>query len=223
MPNRGPSRPLPPAAGVLLVCRRLARPLALAGGVLMAAYLLGRPYGDASSELTEVARAFASPLWVAAHVAGAASLVLTASVMFVRGGRFARVASVAGTALVLPYYGAETFALNVIGGRVLAGEVSAFGLVDAIRNHPVALVTFAAGLLLLAVGGVAAASRRGNGALRPLAVVLALVLPQYFLPPVGRMAFGVAYLLAAMSFAVRGDRPSGAIDAGRKRVPLDVV
>ena len=35
----------------------------------------------------------------------------------------------------------------------------------------------------------------------PLGIAIALVLPQFYLPPVGRMAFGVAYLLAAAVLA----------------------
>ena len=74
-----------------------------------------------------------------------------------------------------------------------------------IRNQPAAITTFGLGLVLLAVSGVAVAltwARRTNTWLAwPLGIAIALVLPQFYLPPVGRMAFGVAYLAAAALFA----------------------
>lgn len=183
---------------------RLIAP-ALGTGLLMAGYLLLRPYGDAQGAL---AHAFASTRWVAAHVCGALALAsfarLTLRLDEHLGTRLSRAASwagLAGTVLVLPYYGAETFALHVIGARALTGDVRVLELVPLIRNQPVALTMFGVGLLLLAAGGVIAAiawqRERGAWTLWPLGALMAGVLPQFYRPPVGRMAFGVLVLVAA--------------------------
>ncbi len=183
-------------------------------GILMAAYLLVRPYGDMTSSAAEQAAAFASPWWVVAHVAGALALVgfgrLALRLADLERDRFvtrlARWAGLAGVVLVLPYFGAETFALHVIGRHAAAGDTSLLALVDEIRNQPVAITMFGLGLLLLAVAGIAFAlawtRHAGSRAAWPLGVLMALVLPQFYLPPVGRMTFGVAYLLAAVLLAV---------------------
>ena len=79
--------------------------------------------------------------------------------------------------------------------------------VAEVREEPVAVAMFAVGLLALAVSGVTFAlawSRSGSGtrwAAWPLGVAVALVLPQFYLPPTGRVAFGVAYLVAALVLA----------------------
>lgn len=195
--------------------RDLLVPLAMTG-ILMAVYLLARPYGDSpavASTAAERAAAFASPWWVAAHVAGALALAMFGRLALRLAdlarpslpARLARWAGLAGATLVLPYFGAETFALHVIGRRAAAGEPSLLGLVEEIRNQSVAITLFGVGLLLLAVAGIAFAlawtRHAGSRAAWPLGVLMALVLPQFYLPPVGRMAFGVLYLLAAAGFA----------------------
>ena len=175
------------------------------------------------------AAAFASPWWVVAHVAGALALVgfgrLVLRLADLERDRFVtrllRWAGLAGVVLVLPYFGAETFALHVIGRHAAAGDTSLLALVDEIRNQPVAITMFGLGLLLLAVAGIAFAlawtRRTGSRAAWPLGVLMALVLPQFYLPPVGRMTFGVAYLLAALLLAVgvlRADPTPDAAEPG---------
>lgn len=197
-------------------------------GVLMAAYLLARPYGDTGSE-ADAARAFASTSWVVAHVCGALALasfgrlaLRLSALVDSLPARIARTTGLAGTVLALPYYGAETFGLHAVGRRVAAGDTAAFALVDEIRNQPVAVTMFSLGLLLLAVSGVATAlawsrsrpagPRWAAWAAWPLGVGIALVLPQFYLPPVGRMAFGVLYLAAALVLvvpALRAGRTGG--------------
>ena len=215
---------------------RRPAPAALVSGVLMAIYLVLRPYGDVGDG-PGMAEAFASPLWVLAHLAGAAGLAAAAwwavRMSALASGRVARLAAWAGPlglVGVLPYYGAETFALHAIGRRAMAGQ-DVLPLVAEIRNHPAALTLFGLGLLLLAVAGISAAvgwQRAGRGpAAWPLGLMMAGVLPQFYLPAPGRMAYGLLFLAAAlvMAWADRGARAttatpapaSGSAPAGSRR------
>lgn len=194
--------------------RHLLTP-AVGTGVLMATYLLLRPYGDAGGgDSLAAAQAFASGRWISSHVAGALALaafawlaVRLADLLDTRPARIARATGLLGAALVLPYYGAETFALHVLGRRALAGSGESLALVAEVREQPVAMAMFAIGLLALAVSGVTFAlawSRSGLGtrwAAWPLGLAVALVLPQFYLPPTGRVAFVLAYLVAALLLA----------------------
>ncbi len=182
---------------------------ALGTGLLMALYLLVRPYGDVQGDL---AGALASPPWLVAHLAGALAIASFGRLALrldehlgTRLSRVARWAGLAGTVLVLPYFGAETFALHVLGRQALAGDTTVLALVPLIRNQPVALATFGLGLLLLAVAGITAAlawqRARGSWTLWPLGVLMAGLLPHFYLPPVGRMAFGVLVLATAALWA----------------------
>lgn len=188
-------------------------------GLTMATYLLIRPYGDKSGGFGQ-AQALASPRWVLAHVCGMIAIgsfaALTVGLREVLGGRLTRLGArcgVLGTALVLPYYGAETFALHIIGARAVAGDEALLALVDPIRYQPVVVSLFAIGLLLLAVAGVLlglawmhSAQLRTSTPLQrwaawPLGTLMMLLLPQFYLPATGRMLFGVLYALAAAVYA----------------------
>lgn len=203
--------------------RRLIPLYAVLAGALMATFQLLRPWGDVTEEPEAMAEAFADPRWVVAHLAGAAAFVVLALLAqaVVRSGlrdqsirhrspiaRIARYGAALGAALVLPYYGAETFALHEIGRAALAGApVDVVALSGSIRLNPVAVTLFGIGLLLVAAAMVClaiVASRAGAAAWGtwPLGVLAALALPQFALPPVGRMAYGVAFLVAAVLFAV---------------------
>lgn len=202
--------------------RRAIVALVVVTGALMAAYLLLRPYGDADGvETSAAADGFASPLWIWSHLAGAAALVTLAALWTLLATGPTRWAAVAGAALVLPYYGAETFALHAIGVGAQS-EPELLTLVPEVRDNAVAMTLFGVGLIGLAVSGVAAAlgwrrsqlrdqnDERSDGrdahdwqrnrlanAYLPLAVVAALFLPQFFLPPAGRIAYGVVFVAAA--------------------------
>lgn len=188
--------------------KHLAAPL-VGAGTLMAGYLLLRPYGDVSSQPHEVAAAFADWRWVASHVAGLLGVGslgrLASRIHDLHPGLPARAAhtlALAGVVLVLPYYGAETFALNAIGREALATDnLALLDLAPLIRNHAVALTTFGAGLVSLAAASILTAwnwqRSTGSKAAWPLGIVAALFLPQFYLPPVARMAYGVAMLVAA--------------------------
>jgi hypothetical protein len=131
-----------------------------------------------------------------------------------------------GAGLTLPFYGAETYALNAIASLVAeGGDHDLLVLKDAIQNSPLAITTFAIGLILLAIGGVVAAVAiwRSNVLPRysgvPLAVGFSLFLPQFFTPAPVRISHGV--LMAAglfwLAVVVRraADSTSGQIAQGR--------
>ena len=188
---------------------------AVVSGVLFCAYLLLRPYGDVHTG-APMAQAFASPWWVVAHTCGALGLAafawLTISLADLHRTaltRWARRTALGGVILVLPYYGVESVGLHEIGRRATTtGDLTLLDLADAIRMQPLSLTLFGLGLLLLAAGGILlglAWQRHGGAewhwAAWPLGVLVALVMPQFALPPAGRMAFGVLYLAAALLLA----------------------
>ncbi len=192
--------------------RHLVAP-AVGAGVLMALYLLTRPYGDVGGPDAQAA-ALASPWWLFSHVCGMLALA-SAARLALRMHDIAprpltavgRWTGLAGMVLVLPYYGAEAFALHVLGQRAATGDMSLLPLVEEIRSGSVAMSLFGLGLVLLAVAGATAAiAWRSVGSPRwaawPLGLVIAGMLPQFFLPPAGRMAYGVVALVAGMILAV---------------------
>jgi hypothetical protein len=169
-------------------------------GVLFVAYPVVRPWGD--STVAGAAAAFSSPAWVAAHLAAVAGFVLVG--LALRGfGRAAEVTWWVGTGLVLPYYGAEVFALHVLGQRLSGQQLS--DLAEAIRLGPAAAVVFVAGLVALAVAGVLVAVREGVVAL-PFAVGMVAFLPQFFAGPEVRIAHGVLLGVGLVLLAARAAR-----------------
>lgn len=203
--------------------------LALIAGVLMAMFQLLRPWGDIGLEPQETAEAFADVRWVVAHLAGAASFVVLTALAATsseaaqsraagsasagrerRGGaaRLAPITMAVGTVLVLPYFGAETFALHELGRAALAGsDLDVVGLSEGIRMNLAAVALFALGLALIAAGGVCLAivsTKMGAAAWGawPLSVLIALALPQFFMPPVGRTIYGLVFLVAGALYAL---------------------
>jgi len=180
-----------------------------------------RPYSD---EVTLAgAEAMSSTAWVLAHCVGMlAFLALTVAVWSLRRtapGLRQRPAAVAavltwlGVSLVLPYYGGETFALQVIAERAATeADPGLLELADAFRYQPVAITTFGAGLLTLAAAGVALAAAlrdagtlgRAGGLLVGLGLVL--YLPQFFVAPAGRIGHGVLLAVGCAVLAVVATR-----------------
>lgn len=169
----------------------------LLAAALFVLYPAVRPYGDA--EPATAAAAFASGAWLLAHLSAVAGFILLPLGLraVIGRGRLASTAFVVtwfGVGLVLPYYGAEAFALHAIGG---AGDANLLGLVDAVRNGAVQITEFGVGLLLLALGTVlAAVAVWRSGVLArwagvPLAAGFVLFLPQFYAPPALRIAHGV--------------------------------
>ncbi|TDE94184.1 hypothetical protein EXU48_12160 [Occultella glacieicola] len=188
-----------------------ARAALAAAGVLFAAYPALRPWTDETT--LAGAAAFASPAWVAAHTMGMFAFMLLTVALALRSvavgtGWANAVVAAVGTALILPYYGAETFGLPVIGARALAdGDASLLELAGAFRYAPVPMVLFGLGLLALAAAGVLLVREgwRSRGLARVsellTGLMLALYLAQYFGTPAMRIGHGVLLALGCLLMA----------------------
>lgn len=205
-------------------------------GVLLVAYPVLRPWADADP--AAAGAAFEAPSWIPAHVAAVLGFVLVAlGLLGLRdllaagpGARPAHLALLAfwvGSGMVGPYYGAEAFALHAVGERALRGaDPAAAALVDAIRNGPVQLTLFGAGLVLMAAGAVLAAVALGRGGVQPrwagvpFAVAFVLYLPQFFGPPWLRVGHGVLTAAACLLMAASLGRRSAGRTSDVARAPV---
>ena len=179
-------------------------------GICFVLYPAIRPFSDESS--LQGAGAFASSAWILAH-----SLAMIGFILLILGllgicirlrgtqsrnlGYAALVVTWIGIGLVLPYYGAEAFALHAVGQEALT--LNNIGLLvtltGAIRYGP-GIWFFLSGLLAIAAGTVLfSIAIRRSGALVwwggiPLAVGFILFLPQFFFSQPVRVAHGVLIL-----------------------------
>jgi hypothetical protein len=205
--------------------------LALAvSGVLFVLYPAVRPWQDESTVHGAIT-AMSSGAWVAAHLFAMVGFILVAlgllavwnAVSTTRAERLAFAAVVTtwiGVGLTLPYYGAEDFGLNAIARKAAEGQrFDLLGLVEAVRFSPVPATTFFLGLLLLGVGAVLAAVAIWRSGVLPrssgilFAVGFALFIPQFYLPPAGRIAHGVLVAAGSIWLALalwRGTSSTGA-------------
>lgn len=166
-------------------------------GLMFALYPALRPYSDEVGSAG--ADAFASSSWVLAHTfAMLGFIALGLAVLF--GGRRSDPAVVTtwiGVGLVLPYYGAETFALHALGVDAAANSnPDLIELADPIRYSPVQSVMFGLGLVSIAVGLVIFALR--NRYAMVLAAGFILFLPQFYAPPALRIAHGLLIAVGAI-------------------------
>ncbi|WP_163543742.1 hypothetical protein [Occultella kanbiaonis] len=185
-------------------------------GVLFVLYPAVRPWTDETT--LAGAAAFASQQWVAAHTMGMVAFMLLAAALLVRAletgrARTAATFDAVGTALVLPYYGAETFGLHAIGLRAVAdADASLLELADTVRYGPVPMTMFGLGLLALAVAGILLArdAWRAGGLARAggllTGVMLALYLPQFFGTPAMRIGHGVLLAIGCIMLAIAWGR-----------------
>lgn len=206
--------------------RRWAGPAALAvAGVLFLVYPALRPAGDAVPATTSAA--FADWTWPIAHLAGVAGFALVTAGLLGMRDRLAgtpgrRLAGWAlgvwgvGAALVLPYYGAEAFALHALGANV-TDTATLLALTEAVRMGPIQVTVFGVGLVLLAVGGILAAVAAARSGVLPrwsgvvFALGFALYLPQFWFPMELRIAHGalVAAGCIVLAAALRRSRVAG--------------
>ena len=188
----------------------------LIAALLFAAFPLLRPWGDKDGTSAGLIDAMASPLWVVAHCAGAFGFVaLTLAAVGLRdlhrgtpGQRGARIGALVlavGSGGTLLYYGAETFALHALAASP-TDQTEA--LIAAVREGTTQLTLFGVGLLLVAAGAtlLALAVQRGGVLPRwsavPLAITVALYLPQFFTTPGLRVAHGIVLAASAVWMAV---------------------
>ncbi|MCT8337966.1 hypothetical protein FKB36_10850 [Methanoculleus sp. Afa-1] len=190
--------------------------LAVAGACFFA-YPAIRPYTVEAS--LAGAGAFASTAWLLSHtLAMMGFILLVLGLLGLYGilretkaepqGIAALVLTWTGVGLILPYYGAETFALAAVGREAI--EQNSVDLLvtltDAIR-FGAGVWLFGAGLLALAAGSIlfgAAIWRSGilpgwSGI--PLALGFVLFLPQFFAPPAVRIAHGLLVMIGCWLMA----------------------
>ncbi|MDV8055891.1 MULTISPECIES: hypothetical protein [unclassified Rhodococcus (in: high G+C Gram-positive bacteria)] len=166
-------------------------------GIMFAAYPTLRPYSDEVG--TAGADAFASSNWVLSHTFAMLGFIALGLTVLYTGRRseLAVVTTWIGVGLVLPYYGAETFALHALGvDAVQNANPGLIDLADSIRYSLVQSVMFGLGLVLIAVGLVAFALRNRYAAV--LAAGFVLFLPQFYTPPAVRIAHGVLIAVGAI-------------------------
>ena len=137
-----------PSGTARTVRRPIAAVLAAAGGLSLAAFPLLRPWGDQTGAAADMVEAFASPMWVVSHSAGMLGFILLAAAALLAAPRAGRWIA-AGVALILPFFGAETFGLHAVAGHAggaAAAEVEA--LASALRK--VARVRLSNGMEVMA-------------------------------------------------------------------------
>ncbi|HEX7307955.1 hypothetical protein [Lentzea sp.] len=155
-----------------------------AAGVLFLLYPAVRPWEDETTA-AGAAAAMGSQAWVLSHLFAMIGFILV-PIALLEVHRTAAITFWVGAGLTLPYYGAEDFGLHE-----LAAQPNLLELAEAVRYTPFAVTTFGVGLVTMGVAAVVAALK-----LRTLPSILfaagfALFLPQFFLPPVARIAHGV--------------------------------
>lgn len=190
--------------------------LAIAG-ILFVIYPAVRPFSDETS--LQGAAAFASQNWMLAHMlamiaftllpVGFLSLILSLQGRIVeRIGYWALIMSLVGVGLTLPFYGGETFGLHAIGQEALKQQnANLMSSAAVVRSGP-GLLMFVVGLLLLAIAAILAAFLvwkagkyfRWSGV--PLAVGMALYIPQFFFAQPVRVAHGVLVAFGCLWLAI---------------------
>ncbi len=190
--------------------------LAIAG-LLFFAYPAVRPWHD-ESNVNGATASMTSGAWVAAHFFAMIGFILMPlGLMAIRAimptaqtERLAFAGAVvtwAGAGLVLPYYGAEDFGLHAIAGPK-GNSANLLGLIDAVRNQPVALSTFGIGLVSLAVGAIVMAIAVWRSGVLPrvsallFAAGFALFLPQFYAPTAVRIGHGALVAVGLIALAV---------------------
>ncbi|MDO5500253.1 MAG: hypothetical protein Q4F67_11310 [Propionibacteriaceae bacterium] len=180
--------------------------LIAASGVALFGYLALRPWAAG-----DTAAGWADPRWPLSHLLAVAGFVAYAALGARLTGRLGRILSGAALALLLPYYGAEAFALPALHG--LAPE-QAQAIAQAFRYGPIPMVTF--GLGWVALGWLAvltARALRSPERLGRIAVILHTAamlawLPVFFLPAAGRLAHAALVGTTALVIALRAPQPT---------------
>ncbi len=189
---------------------RLSALSLMIAGICFVLYPAIRPFSDESS--LQGAEAFASSAWILAHSLAMIGFILLSLGLLgicirlqgtrsVNMGNAALVVTWIGIGLVLPYYGAEAFALHAVGQEALTLNNTGLlvMLTGAIRYGP-GIWIFLSGLLAIAAGTILfSIAIRRSGAMVwwsgiPLALGFILFLPQFFFSQPVRVAHGVLIL-----------------------------
>lgn len=198
-----------------VVASHLHRVALVAAGIAYAAYPMLR--GSGSEVGLAGAELYARPSWLIAHCLGMIGFVAAAWGL-TRVDRWAHGLALAGAILVLPYYGAEAFGLNAIGRLAIqTGDGGLVAAADLFRFQPVALTTFAAGLLLVLAAGVrllVLLRMRSTGWWQRIGLLLAGLgligyLPQFFGSIELRIAHGIVLGLGLILLALPITRAPG--------------
>ncbi len=173
----------------------MPRLLFASAGLLFLLYPAVRPWHDE----TTAAGAYdsmSSSAWVFSHLFAMIGFILVPLGLLALRDRLGfgpAVTAWVGAGLTLPYYGAEDFGLH--GVAVEGTRETLLATVDAVRFDAVPATMFAVGLLTLGAGAVWAAVVLWRTELRYPAALFALgfalFIPQFYLPPVGRVVHGV--------------------------------
>jgi hypothetical protein len=190
--------------------------LAIAG-VLFVLYPALRPFSDETS--LQGAAAFASSNWLLAHILAmiAFTLLLPGLLSFFLSlqktvvaplGYWALVLGMVGIGLTLPFYGGEAFGLYAIGQAALQQQDADLLNIAAVVRAGTGLGIFLIGLIVLAVSAILVAImvwKSGTYATWsgvPLAVGIALYIPQFFFAQPIRVAHGILVAIGCLWLAV---------------------
>lgn len=193
-----------------------AAPELWAAGIAFAIYPALRPFSDEVSRAG--ALAFASPRWIIAHTFGIAAFTLLGLGLFrftesltVHPGRARAGSALAwvGIGLTLPYYGAEVFGLHAAGQQALeSGRIAQFDtLIHDIRWQAgiwfilLGLFALAAGIIVLTTAAWRE-TPRPRLLLLPLAVAMALYIPQFAAAQPIRVAHGLLMTAGCLLLSV---------------------
>lgn len=186
-------------------------------GILFVLYPAIRPFSDETS--LNGAAAFASTEWLVGHMLGMVAFTLLPLGLFglhhslkataVKSLTYAAVVlCLLGTGLTLPFYGGEAYGLHALGLEALRKQTTDLvSLAAVVRSGP-GLIMFLIGLLLLAIAAIIVAItiwrsgkyHKWSGI--PLALGMALYIPQFFGTQPIRIAHGLLVALSCIWIAV---------------------
>lgn len=165
-----------------------------AAGLLFLLYPVFRPWEDETTA-AGAAAAMGSQAWVWSHLFAMIGFILV-PIALLEIHRTAAITFWVGAGLTLPYYGAEDFGLHEI-----AAQPNLLELAESVRYNPVAVTTFALGLVTMGVAAIMVALKLRTTAAWLFAAGFALFLPQFFTPPAFRIAHGVLVLVGCVWLA----------------------
>ncbi|NNJ13288.1 hypothetical protein EKD04_023470 [Chloroflexales bacterium ZM16-3] len=196
---------------------RLSAAALVISGIFFVIYPALRPFSD---EVTLAgAAAFGADAWLVAHMLAMVAFTLLPVGLFglyrlledspARHTSFwALVIGQVGVGFTLPFYGGEAYGLHAIGQEALARQdASLLSIAAAVRAGP-GLLLFLSGLLLLAVSAILAAiaiwrsGRHPRWSGVPLALGLALYIPQFFGSQPLRVAHGLLIAVGCLWVAL---------------------